>query len=289
VSEVDHPPAVAGGAGVPEGFLDDPTPLVVDGVEFVLSFGPGSGDRRFALLKTREMLDQYRALADHISGANVVELGIARGGSAAWLALELRPAKLVAVDIVDDRVEALDALIADRGLSDVVRPHYGIDQADRAGLAELVRAELGGASIDVVIDDASHLLTPTRTSFETLFPLVRPGGLYIFEDWPVQHRNADVYAASFGEPVEHEDEFLAAVAAKMRERVPDPATEPLSRLVIELVLAQATWSPAFDGFSVDRHWITVRRGPGSLDPTTFRLRDLYVDHFGLDPSSTRPD
>ena len=26
-----------------------------------------------------------------------------------------------------------------------------------------------------------------------------------------------------------------------------------------------------------------------LDPTTFRLRDLYVDHFGLDPSSTRPD
>src|SRR4029077_11377083 len=39
-------------------------------------------------------------------------------------------------------------------------------------------------SIDVVIDDASHLYGPTRRSFEILFPLLKPGGAYIIEDWP---------------------------------------------------------------------------------------------------------
>ena len=74
-----------------------------------------------------------------------------------------------------------------------------------------------------------------------------------------------------------------------REQVRPPESEPVSRLVIELTLAQATWGTAIDGFSVARHWIVVRRGTADLDPATFRLRDLYVDHFGLDPSPTRPD
>ena len=36
---------------------------------------------------------------------------------------------------------------------------------------------------DLIIDDASHLYSETKTSFETLFPQLRPGGLYIIEDW----------------------------------------------------------------------------------------------------------
>ncbi|MFP3608175.1 class I SAM-dependent methyltransferase, partial [Paraburkholderia sp. SIMBA_053] len=35
----------------------------------------------------------------------------------------------------------------------------------------------------LVVDDASHFYEQTKTSFKTLFPLVRPGGLYIIEDW----------------------------------------------------------------------------------------------------------
>jgi hypothetical protein len=34
-----------------------------------------------------------------------------------------------------------------------------------------------------VLDDASHQYEPTKASFETLFPLLRPGGLYIIKDW----------------------------------------------------------------------------------------------------------
>jgi len=262
---------------------------VVDGVEFVSGYGPESTVGRFTVIKTREMLDQYLTLSDHIRGGTVVELGIARGGSTAWLALTLEPARLIAVDIAEQRIGALDELVAARSLERVVRAHYGVDQSDRKRLLDLVLDELGGAPIDVVIDDASHLLTPTRASFECLFPLLRPGGLYVIEDWEVQNRAADAYVASRPQP-EHQDDFAAAVAAQMRrERVCVPENEPLSRLVIELTLAQATWGSAIDGFRVDRHWITVRRGPAELDPTTFRLRELYVDHFGLDPSSTRPD
>ena len=34
-----------------------------------------------------------------------------------------------------------------------------------------------------MIDDGSHLLEETRACFETLFPRLRKGGLYMLEDW----------------------------------------------------------------------------------------------------------
>jgi hypothetical protein len=60
------------------------------------------------------------------------------------------------------------------------------DQNDVAFLREL--AERHGP-FDVVIDDGSHINEHVRTSFETLFPYVRPGGYYAIEDlytsyWP---------------------------------------------------------------------------------------------------------
>lgn len=46
----------------------------------------------------------------------------------------------------------------------------------------------------MVIDDASHTYELTRKSFEILFPLLKPGGLYIIEDW------AWAYAKTFEDP-----------------------------------------------------------------------------------------
>ena len=43
------------------------------------------------------------------------------------------------------------------------------------------------APLDLVVDDASHLYGPTKASFEILFPLLRPGGLYLIEDWAWDH------------------------------------------------------------------------------------------------------
>jgi hypothetical protein len=60
------------------------------------------------------------------------------------------------------------------------------DQSDPEFLDELGR-QLG--PFDIVIDDGSHLNDHVKTSFGSLFPHVRPGGLYVIEDlqtayWP---------------------------------------------------------------------------------------------------------
>jgi hypothetical protein len=78
-------------------------------------------------------------------------------------------------------VPVLDGYIADRGLGDVVQPHYAVDQGDTDTIRALA-TDLGGP-LDLVADDASHVLDPTRASVEALFPLLRPGGLYVIEDW----------------------------------------------------------------------------------------------------------
>ena len=37
------------------------------------------------------------------------------------------------------------------------------------------------------MDDASHTYEETKASFEFLFPLLRPGGIYVMEDWNWAH------------------------------------------------------------------------------------------------------
>lgn len=53
------------------------------------------------------------------------------------------------------------------------------DQNDPEALAEVVRRH---GPFDIVIDDGSHMNEHIYTSFRTLFPLLRPGGLYVVED-----------------------------------------------------------------------------------------------------------
>ena len=156
--------------------LNTGTTFSVDGVEFVCRYSPESTAERFFIVKSDDLVDRYRALCREFEGASIVELGIAEGGSTALLALLARPRKLVAVDLETAPLPALAEFVERRGLAETVRPHYGVDQADRARLAEIVDAELDGEPLDLVIDDASHQLGPTRASFETLFPRLRPGG-----------------------------------------------------------------------------------------------------------------
>lgn len=149
----------------------------LDGVRFALhDLFPLGGDAAFSLIKPRTAIRAYAELLSRYTRPTIVELGIAYGGSVALLALAARPAALVAIEIDDEPVEALCDLIRDRGLEESILPRWGTDQSDRARLAEIVRDDLGGAPLDLVIDDASHQYEPTVASFETLFPHLRPGG-----------------------------------------------------------------------------------------------------------------
>jgi predicted O-methyltransferase YrrM len=260
---------------------EDRDEFSIDGVEFVIDYTSGSTENRFYLVKPRRFAEAYRELAEGLQGLTIVELGIAEGGSTALLALVAKPRRLVAVELEAEPVDALSRFIERRGLHDVVRPRYGIDQGDRATLAAVVDEELDGTPIDVVIDDASHLLNETRTSFETLFPRVRPGGRYFIEDWnhDTIFRSAVIDAIRTGSP-EEQARFREAVRAQAGAVEPTPSRRPLSDLVVELVLARASGAPAVAEVRIGEFWITVTRGDAFLDPASFHLSDLFMDHFG---------
>ncbi|KAL2067581.1 hypothetical protein VTL71DRAFT_2006 [Oculimacula yallundae] len=54
------------------------------------------------------------------------------------------------------------------------------DQADTAFLDSFISASGGG--FDIIIDDGGHFMNQQITSFNKLFPIVKPGGIYFVED-----------------------------------------------------------------------------------------------------------
>ena len=166
-----------------------------------------------------------------------------------------------------------------RGLSEVAHQHYGLNQADRPRLAEVVEEEFGGEPLDLVIDDASHLYEESRATFEVLYPHLRPGGAYVLEDWRWQH----MVATSTDHPERMSEKAKAAIVQRMIDVSEGRAglVVPMSRLVLELVLIRAALPGVITELVIDQHWATVTRGPDVLDPATFALDSIFRDHYQL--------
>jgi cephalosporin hydroxylase len=244
----------------------------VDDIEFLCGHG-GSESGRFVIGKDQTMIEEYLGIVERFRGENLVELGIASGGSVALTALVAPPRKLVAIDLEQDRVEALDELIAERGLGERVRLYYGVDQADRARLADIVEDEFGDEPLGLVIDDASHLLSETRASFETLFPRLRPGGLFVIEDWNHQHVTSRNLTNALPGP-----ELDALIARRLAEGPLDP---PFARLLVELIVLQGESDEFVRELRIGTGWACVYRGSGELDRSEFRVADYISSDFGL--------
>jgi predicted O-methyltransferase YrrM len=290
----------------------------------------GSDD--FPVWKPPTHLRQFVATLNDFEAPNVVEVGVAHGGSAALITLLTAPQRLVTFDLAESPPPQLTAFVGANGLDGVVHSYFGVDQSDRVRLAEVLDAEFGEQPLDLVVDDASHLYDPTRTTFEVLFPRLRPGGLFIIEDWSwveavvakvaemfgaptpearaqVEHHfllaladsasdvrpRLEAWLAAGGDDVWREDveRWLsmapAAVASQTSEnadrwgKLPSlgASGHPLARLVLELTVAVASAPEIIAGLTIEKGWIGVRRGPASLDHTTFRLTDLPADWTGL--------
>ncbi len=249
----------------------------IDGVPFITGFAAPADDV-LTLVKTPDMVRRYRSLLEGFDRPLIMELGIAFGGSVALLALLADPELLLAVDLAPEKSPLLARLMKDRGLADRVHTHHGVDQANPEQLLALTDLVFGDRPLDLVIDDASHLYRESKVSFETLFPLVRPGGLYVIEDWKWSQEVVNAMYAAIDDPssVWH-DHVVAAVEAAGPE--PPPPDTPLSRLALELVLARAdSDDDLIERVSVDKHWIVIERGAGPLDPRTFSLDALVLDH-----------
>lgn len=114
-----------------------------------------------------------RYLADITAPAPVIlELGVHRGDSLEMLADYFPAALVLGVDANDmDLAFSTPRIKAYQGLQDDPALHARI------------LAENKITAYDLIIDDCAHIGSLAATSFQILFPKLKPGGLYIIEDW----------------------------------------------------------------------------------------------------------
>jgi len=223
-----------------------PDTFLLGGVEFVcraLKRGFRSTPERMLLVKSRWQAEWYEQFLRRLRPQSVVEIGTFDGASVAMCAEIAQPQRLVGVDLRREPSPALAAYIERRDLQDRVRPYYGVDATDAVRLNEILDDEFGAEPVDLIVDDASHALDATRTTFDILFPRVKPGGTYLLEDWPT-HRLPQV-------------------------------THPLALFVFELWLACSESPEAVAGMEVNRNYVIVRRGEAALTTGEFALANCY--------------
>lgn len=198
-------------------------------------------DECFRFYKTKALVEEYGrflGLRRDFHPSNIFELGIWDGGSVAFWFELFRPRKHVAIDLAErEDSRYFSRYRHSRGLDDAIRTFWGTDQRDGLRLREIAAGELAG-DLDLVIDDCSHLYPPTKASFEALFPLLRPGGLYILEDWSWAHW----------------DEFQPQAHAWARQ-------SPLTRLVFDIVEAIGTSNAIVSDLTVYKGFAVAERGP----------------------------
>lgn len=206
----------------------------------------------FLIFKPRPLVERYAALLADLRPQHVFELGVRMGGSTMFFAELARPRRLVAIDRdpLTEVIARIEAHASIAGLPDVVRTLGDVDQADRRRLAEIVENEFAGSPLDLVLDDCSHLYEPTRASFNELFPRLRPGGLYVIEDWEWAHPSLD---------------------SEDPERVLYPDEVPMTRLLFEIVLAIPSVPGLIADFSLDQRAAVITRGDAEVDPSAFEI------------------
>jgi SAM-dependent methyltransferase len=178
------------------------------------------------------------------------ELGIWQGGSPLFYSMATDAKKVVALDLAP-RTPALDEIIARRRLGDKLKLHFEVSQDNHWAVQQIMDTEFGGEKLDLVIDDASHLYWPSRTSFEIIFPRLREGGIYVIEDWQWAHIDDPQYqnGTTFGD---------------------QPA---LTNLIFELLMAYGSSPDLFWNVVVRDWFVALQKGSRPL-PADFKLADV---------------
>jgi predicted O-methyltransferase YrrM len=231
------------------------------------------GEECLNFFKAKWTVDQYDSFFSRRADFhhnNIFELGIWDGGSTVFWFECLRPQKIVAVDL-QRREDSLyfKRYVSSRGLEQRVKTIWGVNQADPEQLRAIVRNEFE-APLDLVIDDASHMYAFTEVSFQTLFPLLRPGGLYIIEDWAWAHwkefQDPSHPWAKETELTRLILEFVEAIGSTQsfspRKQMEDSGAETVSDTV-------------FNSLTIFPHFAVVERG--DLDGAV--LSDFKIDQF----------
>lgn len=159
----------------------------IDGIRFVVDIRDGK-DRgksianEFILVKTNAFLNFYRGLQKH-EPKQILEVGMFEGGSLVLFDKLFQPDKLMGLDIRSQPIEPLEVYRQGRRH---IETFYGLSQDDPK-LTEILTQQFPDG-IDLIVDDASHLYEQSRKTFHLCFPHLKPGGLYVLEDWSWSHK-----------------------------------------------------------------------------------------------------
>jgi hypothetical protein len=242
--------------------------VILNGLTFLLEGRakpqPGQEDDGLWLYKDKALLDEYGRLFagfPDLHVRNCLELGIWKGGSAAFWMEVLQAEKLIAIDFKDREDEPeLRRYVKARGFNDRLKTYWRTDQADRARLIEIVQSEFD-RPLDIVIDDASHAYAPTKSSFETLFPLLHDRGLYVIEDWPW------LFSPHF--------------------RADFPASEPgLVRLIVDLAELLVAAPGLIRRIDIRRPFFALERGVLTAEEAREKMSRLWHDGGTIQPTES---
>ena len=214
-----------------------------------------SDSDRFLLAKRRSMVELLIERAPDAT-ENIFDLGIYKGGSIALYHELFQPKRLVGIELNHYRVPALDEFIVEHSLGDIIHLHYGTWQHDKKRLRSIVREEFGDELLDLVVDDCSHKYEQTKASLNVLFPRLRPGGLYLIEDWGSAHW-----------PGEH---WQGRKHQYAKEK------NPLSKLILELVMVSASRPGLVQQIAIDGSTAYITRGEEPVSDPAFDISTSYL-------------
>jgi len=123
-------------------------------------------------VKFYAIYDRY--FGDFSAGAaTLLELGVYLGHSLKVWASYFSQGTVIGVDIKENTADfsSYPNIVFERG-----------DQVDPKRLNEIILRHAANG-LDIIVDDASHIGHNSAASFAILFPHLKPGGLYVVEDW----------------------------------------------------------------------------------------------------------
>lgn len=211
-------------------------------------------EQRIIIAKDRGIIDALYANLSPLRPQKMLEIGIAQGGSAFLHTSLFGLSKYVGVDIRGEDPTVLELLSKKYG-SNRVKLYYQTSQADKTRIAEICHEEFGG-QCDVVIDDGSHEYELSLQTLEVALPHVRPGGLYIIEDWSWAHWSGAKWQDK-----------------KTGYKIDQPA---LSNLIFELTMLCASRPDILNHGLIKKGFAVFQRGPSEFDWQGFKLSESYL-------------
>ena len=103
--------------------------------------------------------------------SQILEIGVACGGSLKYLADQFPDSQIHGIDIID----------TSRFNTDRITTHIG-NQGIVDDLENIINDIGSHVNFDIILDDGGHCMHHQQISLGVLFPLLKPGGFYILED-----------------------------------------------------------------------------------------------------------